>query len=70
MRYHGRVGPQSPSERDSSLPSPDASTDETIVGDDAVRPRVESPLGRGDEVGRYLLLDPLGRGAMGQVFRA
>ena len=28
------------------------------------------PLGRGDEVGRYLLLDRLGQGAVGQVFRA
>ncbi len=48
-----------------------AGDDVTLVGTTGPGREEEArPLGRGDEVGRYLLLDLLGRGAVGQVFRA
>jgi eukaryotic-like serine/threonine-protein kinase len=73
MRYHPPMtpAPRPPSVADPSLPSqPSAAADETVVEGDGDRSRREPILGRGDAVGRYLLLDALGRGAMGLVFRA
>jgi eukaryotic-like serine/threonine-protein kinase len=64
------VGRPSPPDVAPSLPSFSGSAEETIVGDFGALASPDSSLGRGDQVGRYLLLDPLGRGAMGQVFRA
>lgn len=49
------------------------SGDATLAGTLAAsRPQERPPaeLGRGDQVGRYLLLDVLGQGAMGRVFQA
>jgi eukaryotic-like serine/threonine-protein kinase len=53
-----------------SIDETTAATEETLVGDDFARSPAEQVLGRGDQVGRYLLLDLLGQGAMGRVFRA
>jgi eukaryotic-like serine/threonine-protein kinase len=54
-----------------STPRPsNDSTPQATLGDDLQAEPVASPLGRGDTLGRYVVLERLGVGGMGEVFAA
>ncbi len=53
-----RVGTEPPSDED------------TVAGTGGNAPSRDEPLRRGEAVGRYLVVEPIGRGAMGVVYRA
>jgi tetratricopeptide (TPR) repeat protein/predicted Ser/Thr protein kinase len=47
-----------------------AAGEATLAGTGGVAPVNDAPLRRGDEVGRYVVLENIGRGAMGVVYKA